>query len=275
MTIDRLRPESVWSVAHVGVYPSMCMSKILCSLFLACWSVLAVVDTVWAVQRETHEEKESNLKQQAKGGLFQKWTFDQDQLNHVPAGFAVFVAGDGLPGEWTVQADTGSPSPSNVLAVSSNCGAEQCYQLLLAKGFNYEYPDLVVRFRASEGGGGSGGVVFGASDAANFYGAVVDLAASTAQVIHFAAGSERVLAEAPINLKKTDWHSLRAQRNTIISKDFIEMFVDGALVLTVEDQTLGLGEVGLLARGKSSLFFDTFHAVPLFSHRPLSAPPAY
>jgi hypothetical protein len=86
---------------------------------------------------------------------------------------------------------------------------------------------------------------------------------------------EAVLAQAPVKLKQVDWHTLRVQRNTIISKDFIETFVDGTLLLSVEDQTLGMGQVGLLASGNSSLLFDSFHAVPLFSHRPLSAPAAY
>ena len=45
-------------------------------------------------------------------------------------------------------------------------------------------------------------------------------------------------------------------------------FVDGTLVPSVEDQALGLGQVGLLTRGDSSLLFDTFHAAPLFTHRP-------
>ncbi len=88
-------------------------------------------------------------------------------------------------------------------------------------------------------------------------------------------GQETLLARAAVNLKPVDWHSLRVQRNTIISKDFIEVFVDGVLVLSVEDQALGLGQVGLVIRGKTSTFFDSFHAVPLFSHRPLSTPPAY
>jgi hypothetical protein len=118
-------------------------------------------------------------------------------------------------------------------------------------------------------------VVFAAKDTGNFYAAVVDLTARTVQVVRMVGGSEAILAQAPVSLKSVDWHSLRVQRNTIISKDFIEAFVDGTLVLSVEDQALGLGQVGLLARGDSSLLFDTFHAVPLFSHRPLSAPAAY
>jgi len=139
----------------------------------------------------------------------------------------------------------------------------------------YEYPDLTVCSRTFDGMPGRGGLAFGVQDAANFYAAVVDLTTSVAQVIRIAEGSAQVLAAAPIDLKPVVWHSLRVQRNTIISKDFIEMFVDGILVLSVEDQTLGLGQVGLLAQGQSSLWFDTLHAIPLYSQRPLSAPPAY
>jgi hypothetical protein len=248
-----------------------------CALLLAgCWVMaIADADEARAVPRESQEEKEVNLKRQAKGGLFQKWTFDQDQPNEAPAGFVALASDEGQPAEWTVRTDVGAPSPAQIVAVSSPCEAEPCDQLLLAKGLDYEYPDLAVRLRAREGASGVGGVVFGAQDASNYYGAVVDLAGSTARVIRIVAGKETVLAHAPVTLKRTDWHSLRVQRNTIISKDFIETFVDGVLVLSVEDQALGLGQVGLLARGKSAMLFDTFHAVPLFSHRPLSAPPAY
>jgi hypothetical protein len=232
-------------------------------------------DDAQAVQRETQEEKEINLMKQAMGGLFQKWTFDQDRPNEVPPGFVGIASGNGKPASWVVQGNATAPSPPNVVAVSSRCPAPPCYQLLLARGFDYEYPDLTVRFRASEGTAGIGGMVIGAKDAENFYGVVVDLVGLTVQVVRMVAGYETVLDQVPVKLKQIEWHSLRVQRNTIISKDFIETFVDGVLVLSVEDQVLGLGEVGLLTSGKSSLLFDTFHAVPLFSNRPLSTPAAY
>jgi hypothetical protein len=53
------------------------------------------------------------------------------------------------------------------------------------------------------------------------------------------------------------------------------VFFDGKLMLSVRDQTLGLGEIGLLVRGQSPLYFDSLHAVPLFSQRPVSNPAAY
>jgi hypothetical protein len=267
--------SSLSATPHPSRLTPYLMRPSLCILLLAGWAVLAVADGAWAVPRESQEEKEVNLKRQATGGLFQKWTFDQDQPNQLPAGFVALASGEGRSAEWTVQTDVDAPSPTQIVAVSSLCEVEPCDHLLLATGFKYEYPDLAVRFRVREGASGVGGVVLGAQDASNFYAAVVDLADSTARVIRVVGGKEVVLAQSPVTLKRTDWHSLRVQRNTIISKDFIETFVDGALVLSVEDQALGLGQVGLMARGKSALLFDTFHAVPLFSHRPLSSPPAY
>lgn len=225
-----------------------------------------------AVQRETQEEKEHFLKQQAKGGLFQRWAFDHDQPDGSPAGFTAMATSNVAPVRWVVRPAADAPSPPHIVTVLAQCERKPCYQLLMAQGLRYEYPDLSVRFRGTEG---MGGVVFGAQNPANFYAAMVDLAKSTAQVIRVVDGNEQVLAQTPVTLKQVEWHSLRVQRNTIISKDFIEMFVDGVLVLSIEDQTLGLGEVGLLAGGDTSLSFDTFHAVPLFSHRPLSPPPAY
>lgn len=238
------------------------------------WLSVGVVEPpAQAVQRESHEEKEANLKQQATGGLFHRWTFDRDEPSRVPAGFVGHSSGE-PQATWAVRKDETAPSRPHVVAARSACDAG-CYQLLLAEGLQYEYPDLSVRFRGGDGSAAIGGMVFGAKDAGNFYAALVDLDKKIVQVVRMVEGKETILGQAPTQLKAVDWHSLRVQRNTIISKDFIEAFVDGTLMLSVEDQALGLGQVGLLVLGDSTLFFDSFHAVPLFSHRPMSAPAAY
>ncbi len=243
------------------------------ALLLASLGWLVGASSSYGVQTETHEEKAANLKKQAIGGLFQKWTFDQDQIHDLPGGFEQGVSVDGSPATWAVLTSTSAPSVPNVVAGSSSC-AQGCYQVLMAKELEYEYPDLSVRFHAPDGAG-AGGLVFGARDAKNFYAAIVDPVLRKAQLIRISDGRDRPLAQASVNLKQVDWHSLRVQRNTIISKDFIEVYVDGTLVLSVEDKALGLGQIGLVVVGKSTMFFDSFHAVPLFSHRPLSSPPAY
>jgi hypothetical protein len=117
--------------------------------------------------------------------------------------------------------------------------------------------------------------VFGLTDEMNFYAALVDLDGKTLRIIRVIQGKEAVLGEAALRPKPVEWHTFRVQRNTIISKDFIETFFDGQVTLSVEDQSLGLGRIGLMVRGDMAMHFDNFHAAPLYSHRPFSPPAAY
>lgn len=245
------------------------------------WIVIAgewsfCVERSQAIQAESHTEKEVNLKGQAQGELFNRWTFDQQKSGEAPAGFSMLGFGEGPAADWTVKMDSDAPSASNVLAANSSCQAVSCYRLIVADGFQYEYPDVSVRMRfPTDVATGVGGVVFGVQDAAHFYAAVVDLATKTFEVSRVVDGKETRLGRSSITPKAVPWHTLRIQRNTILSKDFIETFFDGQLAVTVEDQSLAIGQVGLLVRGQTALDFDSLHAVPLFSQRPLSAPAAY
>ena len=249
-----------------------------------CMGVLAVIAGEWsfciershAIQAESRTEKEANLKGQAQGGLFNRWTFDQEKSGEAPAGFSMLEFGEGPAADWTIKVDPDAPSASHILAVNSSCQAVTCYRLIVADGFQYEYPDVSVRMRFPvDAAAGGGGVAFGVRDAAHFYAVVVDLAAKTLEISRVVDGKETRLGRSSITPKAVPWHMLRIQRNTIISKDFIETFFDGQLVVTVEDQSLAIGRVGLLVRGQTALDFDSLHAIPLFSHRPLSSPAAY
>lgn len=131
-----------------------------------------------------------------------------------------------------------------------------------------------MRFLA-EGEDGQGGLVFGYQDDKNFYAAVVDVASLKLEVIRVLDGSTTVLHEKVIVPKKVDWHIFRVLRNTIVSKDIIETFFDGALVHSIQDQSLGLSRVGAIALGNSPLQFDNLFAIPLFSQRPLSSLATY
>ena len=43
------------------------------------------VERSQAIQTESPTEKEANLKSQAQGGLFNRWTFDQQKSGEAPA----------------------------------------------------------------------------------------------------------------------------------------------------------------------------------------------
>ena len=231
---------------------------------------------VSAIQMESSAEKQENFKQQALGGLFHRWTFDQQTPEDALSGFSTFAVGADAAAVWSVAPEKEAPSPPNILKAESSCQTDSCYQLLVADKLQYEYPDVTVRLRyPAEGGVGQGGIVIGLKDERHFYAAIVDLAAKKLEVVRVLGDQLTVLGETVITPKPVDSHSLRINRDTIISKDVIEVFFDGRLMLSVQDQTLGLGQVGLVVRGKSPLHFDSLHAVPLFSQRPVSNPAAY
>lgn len=250
------------------------------ALFLAFTLMLVqgtlLTERVSAIQTESQAEKQANFKSQALGGLFQRWTFDQQKPEEALGEFSQWVVGGDSPTVWTISADAEAPSPPNILKGGASCQTGSCYHLLVANKLDYEYPDVTVRLRfPAEGNVGRGGIVIGLKDETHFYAAVVDLAARKLEVVRVLGEEVTVLGETAITPKPVDWHSLRINRDTIISKDVIEVFFDGRLIQSVQDQTLGRGQVGLLVWGQSPLHFDSLHAVPLFSQRPVSNPAAY
>src|SRR6185295_20177315 len=109
------------------------------------WSVF--IEQSRAIQAESQTEKEANLKGQAQGGLFNRWTFDQQKSGEAPAGFSMLEFGEGPTADWMIKVDADAPSASNILAVNSSCQAVTCDRLIVADGFQYEYPDVSVRMR--------------------------------------------------------------------------------------------------------------------------------
>ena len=276
--MSRASRATVCGAGGIFQYPARRIGIVSVALGVAViageWSFC--VERSQAIQAESRMEKEANLKGQAQGGLFNRWTFDQQKPGEAPAGFSMLEFGEGPAADWTIKVDTDAPSASNILAANSSCQAVTCYRLIVANGFQYEYPDVSVRMRFPvDATTGVGGVVFGVKDATHFYAVVVDLVTKTLEVSRVVDGKETRLGRSSITPKAVPWHTLRIQRNTIFSKDFIETFFDGPLVVTVEDQSLAIGQVGLLVRGQTALDFDSVHAIPLFSQRPLSAPAAY
>ena len=211
--------------------------------------------------------------------LFKLWNFDTQAAGETPAGFSSHTVGAGLAGLWTVQPDAGAPTFPNILMQGAPCPVKECVQVLLVDELVYEYPDVTVRLRLTEAATGVSkgwaGLALGARDARSFYAVVVDLSVKVAEVIRLIEGSATVIGRAPVKQSKTPWHHLRARRHTIISKEYLEVAFDGEIVLSVEDKTLGAGQIGLVTKGDAMVAFDNLHAAPLYSQKPLSPPAAY
>ncbi len=208
--------------------------------------------------------------------LFQEWKFDASALTNLPEGFSQEVGGQTDKGSWAVAKDTTAPSQPNLVEQELSCGESECYQLLLAEDVTVEYVDLSVRMKMRSGTPSSqAGLVYGAQDAKNFYAVVVE--PKTNEIIAYVVkdGQPTELAREKVIPEQSEWHFLRIQRNTIISKEFTEIFFDHHLLIDVYDQSFKQGKVGLVVMGGGAFSFDNLRAMELMTSRPLSRPAAY
>ena len=122
---------------------------------------------------------------------------------------------------------------------------------------------------------GKAGLAYGVQDAQNFYAVVVE--PKTNEVVAYVVkdGQPTEIARETLILKPSEWHFLRIQRNTIVSKEFTEIFFDHHLLLDVYDQSFRNGKIGLVAIGDGAFSFDNLRAMELLTNRPLSRPAAY
>ncbi len=222
------------------------------------------------------EEDRQFVEKQARLDQRRMWRFDEEQAGALPKGFVARTVGAQSPGGWRVVAKSSAASAPNVVEQEVPCTNQGCFHLLLAEDVSYEYFDLTFKLRPVEGSAaGIGGVVFNARDEANFYAVLVDFGERSLSVFRVQNGQETVLGHASVTPKDYPWHIVRVQRNTIVSKEFIETFFDNALAVSVEDKTFGAGQIGLATRGAAPIEFDNVHAIRIYSQTPLSSPAAY
>ena len=208
--------------------------------------------------------------------LFQEWNFDQSPPDGLPDGFLEAVGGAPSKGGWSVKKDASAPSRPQLVEQRLQCGGTWCYRLLVAQGVVVEYVDLSVRIKLNLGTpSGKAGLAYGIQDDKNFYAVVVE--PKTNEVVAYVVkdGQPKELARESLIPQPSDWHSLRIQRNTIISKEFTEIFFDNHLMLDVYDQSFKNGKLGLVAIGDGGFLFDNLRAMEMMTNRPLSRPSAY
>ncbi|MGD9850403.1 MAG: hypothetical protein AB7T38_03955 [Nitrospirales bacterium] len=208
--------------------------------------------------------------------VFEEWNFESSSPDAVPDGFRIFNGG-GAPAEgWKVNEDPSAPSRSHVVQQSLACEKEGCYQLLLPNNVQVDYVDISVRLKMLLGSpSGYAGLAFSVQDANNFYAAVVHPQSNHVVVYAVKDGKPMEVARAELILNEIDWHFLRIQRYTIVSKEVIEVFFDHHMLLSLTDQSFGVGQLGLVVMGNAGFAFDNLRAMELLTQRPFSRPSAY
>jgi len=209
--------------------------------------------------------------------LFEEWDFEKQlDPDHLP-GFSPQTLGHGHPGQWTVVLEEQGPGQTHALLQSTPCMDPSCYQLLIQENIRVEYVDLSVGILSKLGTPTSAaGLVLGMQDLKNFYAVLVYPASNMVKAYRFSDGNPVLIADHPVTPKqRTPWHFLRVQRNTIVSKEFLEISFDNQFILSIEDSTFRTGRIGFLTTGDGTFAFDNLRVVELLTSRPLSRPPAY
>lgn len=228
---------------------------------------------VWAGDEPQELPKPSHM---TVAPVFQEWQFDKSTVNQIPDGFSLEVGGRLSKGGWLVNEDALAPSRPKTIAQHLTCGEGLCYQLLSVDGVTVEYVDLSVRMKMRlSPPSGKAGLAYGIQDAKNFYAVVVE--PKTNEIVAYVVkdGEPKEIARETLILEPSEWHFLRIQRNTIVSKEFTEIFFDHHLLIDVYDQSFKIGKIGLVAMGDGAFSFDNLRAIELMSNRPLSRPAAY
>lgn len=233
---------------------------------------------LWGAQAYASDEPQELPKpfHKTTPPLFQEWNFDQSSSNSIPNGFSPAFGGGAGEGEWLVKEDASAPSRPRLVEQRLQCREGWCYQLLVAEGIVAEYVDLSVRIKLDLGTPtGRAGLAYGIQDDKNFYAVVVEPKSNEVVAYVIKDGQPTELAREPLIPRSSDWHFLRIQRNTIISKEFTEISFDNHLMLDVYDQSFKKGKLGLIAMGDGGFSFDNLRAMEMMTNRPLSRPSAY
>ncbi len=250
--------------------------------FVVCGlSLTGVLTSVWADRiindKSTPYGPEDLYINKANEALQRgEWRFDEDVAGQAPKGFSMVSVGGNGAGSWVVASGDQALSSPNLLKQVKPCGGEGCYHILQADKIAYDFVDVIFRIRPLENEqSGIGGGVFSVKDSKNFYAVLVDFSKDELSLIRVMNGEEKVLGTSSVTRKNKGWHSIRFQRNTNLSTEYIETYFDHKLAVSVQDDSLREGGVGLVTRGSAPVGFDNLKTVRIFSQKPLSPPAAY
>jgi len=181
------------------------------------------------------------------------WTFDADRAGAPPPGFTLDAMRQASAGTWLVRRDA-----ANGLVVHEANPAHAGFALAIADAAPFRDGSVSVRLRL-EGGARAGGVVWRYQNANNFHAAVLDLDDRSLALYRIVRGNRvRIEDEEDLELDPAAWHTLKV----VHDQAYVRVSLGGIRVFDERDRTFGPGRVGLLATGRSLVWFDDFQARP-------------
>jgi len=197
------------------------------------------------VEVEEEEEEEEEV-------IF---NFDQDSEGTLPLEWTSAKTGKGGLGNWVVVKDDSAPSKPHALAQMSKENLGYHFSVAVADKTNYSDVEIELMFKAVDGQEDQGGgPVWRYVDADNYYICRVNPLESNYRVYKVVDGNRKQLQSANLTIPSNQWHKIEVEN----VGNHIKCWLNGALLLDVEDDTFTQGKVGLWTKADAVTYFDDF-----------------
>ncbi|MDH4241895.1 MAG: hypothetical protein OEW48_20225 [Phycisphaerae bacterium] len=199
------------------------------------------------------KEETGNYKQESLKGP--KWSFDDQKVGAVPAGWKVIrVGAKAKPAKWAVIGEAGAPSRPNVLALTKTDNTGDTWNLLTVEGTKLTDLILEAKVKVISGRHDQGsGLVWRAVDPNNCYLARWTPLSRNFRVYCIKNGKAKRLASVNVKANPKAWHTIRVNHRG----ERITASLDGRKLIEVKDTTLtGAGVFGVCTKADAAAEFD-------------------
>lgn len=195
-------------------------------------------------------------------GKSQVFNFENGPAGGSPEGWRVETTNSrGPDATWNIVADSGAPSGSNVLTLTSpNHNFGGAYNLCWRDDIRFKNGILELEVRANTGEEDQGGgPIWRVKDKNNYYIARYNPLENNFRVYYVKDGARKMLAsEARLEIGAGEWFTIRIVHNG----PQIEGWLEGNKLLEVEDATFSdTGGVGFWTKADAATSFDDFSVV--------------
>lgn len=181
--------------------------------------------------------------------------FDKYRVGAVPDSLQVGKTGRGTQSQWSVKIDPTAPSPPNILAQTAKEDVNFHFPYVISKGKSFSDVNITVNFKTISGGiDQAAGIIFRFLDSNNYYVLRANALENNLILFKFVNGTRFTITSARVPVSSGEWHSLRV----IVIGECVRGYLDGDLLIGIEDSTFKEGSVGLWTKADSVTYFDDF-----------------
>jgi hypothetical protein len=182
-----------------------------------------------------------------------KFNFDNDSVEHPPAGFTSYATGGGPAGKWLVKEMADAPSGKHVVEQTDADRTDYRFPVLVADKGEYADLDLSVKGKAISGKIDQGiGLVFRFRDPKSYYIVRANALEDNFRLYRMVNGRRIQFAGANLKVSSGQWHTLRV----VAKGTHFVCYFDGKQLIDARDSTYSSGKIGLWTKADSVIAFD-------------------